>query len=78
MTAPEMDDFSDLCRVLGGSSDSWTGHFLLLVRKSDPAHKALLRRADPRLVVASELWDDGGYAMTEADFLTELNGKVWG
>jgi len=50
------DDWSALVLMLGGSADSWTGKFMELLGKSDPAHKAALRRACPGLVAAWDAW----------------------
>lgn len=50
------DGWSLLCIAVGGSTDSWTGLFLRLVQKSDPAHKEALRRASPALVDAFDAW----------------------
>lgn len=57
----DSDDWSELCIALGGSDTSWTGRFLKLVAKSDPQHRAQLRRAAPDLVAGWEAW------MTESD-----------
>jgi hypothetical protein len=50
------DDWSALVLMLGGSDDSWTGEFLKLVQKSDPAHLYALRRAAPGYVAAWRAW----------------------
>lgn len=52
------DDWSCLVLALGGSDTSWTGRFLELCQKSDPAHIAKLRRADPGLVAGWQAWRD--------------------
>lgn len=53
------DDISALILALGGSEDSWTGKFVMLLQKSDPQHLAALRRGCPVLVTAWAAWRDG-------------------
>jgi hypothetical protein len=58
------DDFSGLCFALGGSDSSWTGDALRLIGKSDPQHRAALRRALPGHVAAWETWQIAGDVRT--------------
>lgn len=64
--------YADLARYLGGSPDSWTGDFLRLVAKSDPQHRAALRRAAPYAVAAWEIWQTAERPVTGAELTERL------
>lgn len=49
-------EWTELCRYLGGSPNSWTGLCLTLIAKSDRAHLRALREAVPLHVAAWEIW----------------------
>ena len=55
MDAP-VREWRDLCMVLGGDPQSFTGQLLDLIQHADPEHKARLRLAFPLHVAAWEVW----------------------